>query len=287
MPALRDSGTGGEATPLATPCNLCGHGAFKVREEDDPPFRVLECLHCGLVFVHPFPDPGGLADHYDENYYRAWITQQKNRRIRMWRNRLDRIEHRIKKGHLLDVGCGDGSFLELAKRDGWAVHGTEYSPHASQFAGKRLGIQVFCGDLMTAGYREAAFDVVTLWHVLEHVTDPTGHLREIHRILKPSGLLVLAVPNVDARVMQWAYRIIRGRPLKLFSQADREVHLYHFSPATLRASLAKTGFRCIRLSPDTGIVEPGKRFVNGVATLLFHLTGLKYFNAMEAWAIRK
>lgn len=272
---------------LVPTCNLCGCEEFHVREDDDAPFRVLECLHCGLVFVHPFPDPGGLASHYDENYYRAWLTQQKSRRIRMWRTRLDRIEHRIKKGNLLDVGCGDGSFLELAQQGGWAIHGTEYSPHASQFTGKRLGIQVYCGDLATAGYPETAFDVVTMWHVLEHVTDPMSHLLEIHRILKPSGLLVLAVPNVNDRVMQWAYRIIRGRPLKLFSQADREVHLYHFSTTTLRTYLYKTGFRCIRLSPDTGIVDRGKQFVNGFATILFHLTGLEYYNAIEVWAIKK
>lgn len=268
-------------------CNLCGQSDFRVREDDNPPFRVLECLICGLVFVYPFPDPGGLAGHYDENYYREWITQQKDKRIQMWRNRLNRLEKHIKRGNLLDVGCGDGSFLQLAKQNGWLVNGTEYSDHASKYAGERLGIRIFCGELVAAGYPNEYYDVVTMWHVLEHVTDPKGYLLEIHRILKPSGLLVLAVPNVNDLVMQAAYRLIKGRKLKLFSRNDREMHLYHFSPKTLRAYLDKAGFRCIRLSPDCGIVDDAKKFVNWIAILLSYLTGHKIFNALEAWAVKK
>lgn len=272
--------------PPAALCNLCGHRDFLVQEDSAPPFRVLKCRHCGLVFVHPIPDPGDLVGHYDENYYKVWITEQQDKRARMWRNRLHRIEKRIPKGHLLDVGCGDGSFLALAQESGWTISGIEYSTHASEFVSARLGIQIHCGELTKADYPEKTFDVVTLWHVLEHVTDPMAYLSKIFRILKPSGWLVLAVPNVNAVVMQLAYRILKGRKMQLFSPKDREVHLYHFSVETLRAYIEKTGFKYIRLSPDTGIVDPGKRFINCTAILLYRLTGRTYFNAIEAWAVK-
>jgi 2-polyprenyl-3-methyl-5-hydroxy-6-metoxy-1,4-benzoquinol methylase len=273
--------------PFDISCNLCGQNNVRIREDDEPPFRVLECHICGLVFVHPLPDCARLSGHYDENYYRAWITQQKDKRSRMWRNRLKRLEKHSKCGMLLDVGCGDGSFLRLAKQNGWVVNGTECSEHAAKFAGERLGIHVFHGELAAAGYPEGSYDVVTMWHVLEHVTNPMVYLREIHRILKPSGLLVLAVPNVDDLVMQAAYRLWKGRKMKLFSPLDREVHLYHFSPKTLRNYIDKTGFHCLQLAPDSGIVDNAKRFVNGIAILSYHLTGLKIYNAIEIWAVKK
>lgn len=273
--------------PFDIICNLCGQNNFRIREDDEPPFRVLECRICGLVFVHPLPDPVGLTGHYDENYYRAWITQQKDKRIRMWRNRLKRLEKHSNCGNLLDIGCGDGSFLGLAQQNGWIVNGTEYSEHAAKFVGEKLGIHVFRGELAAAGSPGEFFDVVTMWHVLEHVTDPRGYLLEIQRILKPSGLLVLAVPNVDDLVMQAAYRLIKGKKMKLFSPKDREVHLYHFSPTTLRAYLDETGFRCLRLTPDSGIVDDAKKFVNWIAILSYYLTGLKIYNAIEVWAVKK
>ena len=272
--------------PVETRCNLCGQNSFKVREEDEPPFRVLECRNCGLAFVDPVPDSTGLAVHYDEDYYRDWISEQKNKRIRMWKCRLKKLEKQRQGGRLLDVGCGDGAFLKLAQESGWEVSGTEHSTYAAKYVGEALGITVFCGELFAAGHPDHSFDVVTMWHVLEHVTDPKRYLREIHRILKPSGLLVIAVPNVNDYIMQVAYRLVKGRPLKLFSKDDREIHLYHFSAETLRNYLRKTGFECLKISPDYGITEYSKKVVNAIAVALYYATGMKIFNSLEAHATR-
>jgi 2-polyprenyl-3-methyl-5-hydroxy-6-metoxy-1,4-benzoquinol methylase len=272
--------------PVETICNLCGQGSFKVREDDEPPFRVLECRNCGLVFVDPVPDIAKLADHYDEDYYRDWISAQKDKRIRMWKGRLKKLAKQRQGGRLLDVGCGDGAFLKLAQGSGWEVSGTENSSYAAKYVGKALGIPVFCGELFAAGHPDHSFDVVTMWHVLEHVTDPKRYLREIHRILKPSGLLVIAVPNVNDYIMQVAYRLVKGRPLKLFSKDDREIHLYHFSAETLRNYLRKTGFECLKISPDYGITEYSKKVVNAIAVALYYATGMKIFNSLEAHATR-
>lgn len=185
------------------------------------------------------------------------------------------------RGRLLDVGCATGAFLQLAQQNGWEVAGTEYSQYAAAFAKNLLKTDIFCGHLADAKFEEASFDVVTFWHVLEHVNDPMGYLREAYRVLKPSGLLVIAVPNVNDHIMQIVYRIVKGRRFKLFSREDREVHLFHFSADTLRRYLQKTGFHCLGISPDYGITNLSKKMINAVAVSLYHMTGLMFFNALE------
>lgn len=266
-------------------CNLCGGTHFTTLEEDEPPFRVLKCRTCSLVFVHPVPGDQVLSDHYDEGYYDDWIHGQKKRRLTMWAKRLERLNAYGAKGRLLDVGCGDGAFLSLAQEQGWEVMGTEISPYAARYTGARLGVEIFCGELTAAGFPDQRFDAVTLWHVWEHVKDPMAYLLDVRRILKPSGLMILAVPNVNDRFMQVAYRIVKGRPLKLFSKTDREVHLYHFSDSTIRAYLRKAGFRCQSIGPDFGTVDWRKKIINMVALIPFYVTGTSLFNAFEVHAV--
>ncbi len=266
-------------------CNLCGHNRFRVIERDESPFQVLKCRNCGLVFVHPHPEPDALKGHYDKSYYSEWINQQKNKRTRMWEARLNKIQKLRPRGKLLDVGCGEGLFLRLAQDNGWQISGTELSPYASKFSSKALGTEIYCGQLHQACFADHSFDVVTMWHVLEHVEDPKSYLTEVHRVLKPQGLLVLAVPNVNDLLMKLAYRIIKRRSLKLFSINDKEVHLYHFSPKTLRWYFDKTGFDCLRLSPDYGIVQFPKKLINWISVIPFYIAGFKFFNAIETLAI--
>ena len=269
-----------------TGCNLCGGDQFSIVEETEKPIYVLKCAHCGLVFVDPPPESSSLSAHYDADYYADWMGTQREKRLRMWRRRLDTIERQSPKGNLLDVGCATGNFLHLAQNSGWTVRGTELSPFAASFAQDLLKTDIFCGHLMDAGYDEACFDVVTFWHVLEHLPDPMRYLQEAHRILKPSGLLVIAVPNVDDYLMRIAYRVVKRRPLRLFTRSDREIHLFHFSADTLRSYLDQAGFRRIVIFPDNGITEPAKMVINAAGVALFHVTGLRFFNALEAHAIR-
>ena len=266
-------------------CNLCGHKRFKVIERGESPFEVLECSNCALVFVHPHPETGALKGHYGESYYSEWINQQKAKRIRMWESRLNRINKLRPSGKLLDVGCGEGLFLRLAQDNGWQIRGTELSLYASKFASEALGTEIYCGQLHQASFADNSFDVVTMWHVLEHVEDPKSYLEEVHRVLKPNGLLVLSVPNVNDLVMQLAYRATRRRKLKLFSVNDKEVHLYHFSAKTLRTYFDKTGFDCLRLSPDYGIVQFPKKIINWISVIPLYIAGFKCFNAIETLAI--
>jgi SAM-dependent methyltransferase len=185
------------------------------------------------------------------------------------------------------VGCADGAFLALAARRGWKAKGTEISAYAADFAEKASGAEIFRGELSDAGYPAGSFDVVTLWHVLEHMADPRRCLEEVRRVLSPGGLLVLAVPNVNDILMRAAYTAARFRKPRLFSVNDREVHLYHFSPVTIKAMIEIAGFESISVSPDKGITDAVKRAINIAASLLFYLFGFGVFNAIEASAVKK
>ena len=270
-----------------TNCNLCGQDEFKVIEDDEVPFKVLQCKNCSLVFVYPLPDRSELEEHYDDSYYRDWLDTQRESRIKMWNKRLAKLQRFSQGGTLLDVGCGEGTFLQLAEKNGWKTNGTEVSSYAARYAAGVSGADIFCGELPDARYPKNSFDVVTVWHVLEHVRDPKRYLEEIQYILKPDGLLVIAVPNLNNLVMQIAYRIIKRRKLKLFSKDEKEVHLYHFSAQTIKAYLDKTGFECLRLSPDFGIIEPSKRLINMISVIPYYLAKIKIFNAIEIYAIAK
>jgi len=266
-------------------CNLCNERQFKVIEEDQQPFKVLKCKNCSLVFVYPHPTYVDLESHYDNGYYDEWISKQKASRLKMWQKRLIKITKFKSSGFLLDVGCGEGAFLCLAQKKGWQVSGTEISTFAVKHASAELNKNIFCGDLRSVQFRENLFDVVTMWHVLEHVDDPQKYLSEIHRILKPDGLLVLAVPNVNNMVFQLVYRIVRGRKLKLFTKGEKEIHLYHFSPTTLRAYLEITGFNCLKLSPDFGVIALSKKIVNMISVVPYYLAGIHIFGAIEVFAV--
>ena len=268
-------------------CNLCGRSEFKIIEDHEPPFKVIQCAYCRLLFVNPFPEKAALIKHYDENYYTEWLAAQSKRRLKMWKRRLNKLESFEKCGSLLDVGCATGMFLDLAKKRGWKVSGTELSPYASRHAKNILGMPIFCGELTDSPYHNKSFDVITMWHVLEHVMDPASYLRKAYNLLKPGGLLVVAVPNVNDHIMRIAYRIVKGRKMMMFSKDEREIHLFHFSIRTLKALLEETGYHCLRLGPDFGEINYLKKTVNMISAILSQLTGTHMFNAIEAFARRE
>ena len=268
-------------------CNLCSCTKFRTLESNGNCFKVFKCTNCSLIFVHPLPPSLKLKMHYNQSYYFKWIEEQKEKRIIMWNKRFNKIKKVYSEGRILDVGCGDGLFLEIAKKNGWHINGTELSPYASKYASENLGTNIFNGELPEAKFPDDTFDVVTMWHVLEHVRDPKSYFREVHRILKPDGLLILAVPNVNNLIMRVAYRVIRGRKMKIFSIDDKEIHLYHFSNKTLKGYFSATGFDCLRLSPDFGIVEYSKRLVNWISVIPYYIFRLNMFNSIEASAVAR
>lgn len=264
--------------PVAA-CNLCGGTRWTTREEA-PPFRVVEC-RCGLVFVTPQPDRDALAAAYDRDYYEAWQGQARQR-WRLWSRRLRTVEALVgTPGRLLDVGCGTGEFLRLARTHGWEVQGTEFSPYAAGVA-QADGLAVVAGEVWEAPFLAESFDLVTCWHALEHASDPKRIVRAISRLLRRGGFLLLATPNLEDRVLSAVYPLIRRQPLRLFDPDDREIHLFHFSARSLRAMVESAGLTVRRVGFDRGaaIVWP-KSLLNGIAHLWYGISGRNWGMGLE------
>lgn len=177
-------------------------------------YRYIICVKCGLVFIHPIPNE--LDTIYTEEY-RTYKDDNisihepliyKNLPF-LWKIRI-RIESFLVdrkravmafklNGRILDVGCGIGSFLGEMSKSNWDVYGVEISKYAGQEAANKIGKEkVFIGQLEQCNYDSNYFDVVTCWHVLEHVTNINNLIEEISRIMKDDGLIVIEVPNFDS-----------------------------------------------------------------------------------------
>src|SRR5207249_972451 len=161
------------------------------------------CDDCGLCYTSPRPDRRSIGQFYPTTYRPHGRSRHKPRRGR-WSPLaafLGRpcVERRALpwhgRGRLLDFGCGGGSFLERMKHQGWQVTGLDVSAETVERIRDELGVRALTGTLPHAELEAGAFDVVTMWHSLEHVHDRLGVLRAAYDLLTPGGRLMVAVPN--------------------------------------------------------------------------------------------
>jgi len=252
-------------------CNLCGADNTALVADVDG-FHIVRCRNCGLLYVNPRWQEDVLREIYTETYYDHdgirngleffgydnYVADEDNIKITFER-RLKTIERYVSNGRLLDIGCATGFFLALARSKGWDVLGTEVSQFGAQYAREKLGLDVCLGTLRGLGLADEAFDVVTMWDVIEHVTDPMAELREIHRILRDGGLLSIITPDAGSLVAR-----LLGKRWEEFRRV-RE-HVYFFSRRTMAEMLRQAGFDVLKFE------SAGKAFYLGPA-----MERLKYY----------
>ncbi len=242
-------------------CNLCGSADARLLYElpdyllGRPQARasLVRCIVCGLIYQSPRPSPEEMVAHYPPEYdsYHpetadgpgSWLLR---RAVQYGLDKRARyVTRRAGGGRLLDIGCSTGLFLNRMKTHGsWELYGVEINRQAAETARQQYGLEVFVGTLEQAGYPDESFDAITLWDVFEHLHDPLRSLHEIHRILKPDGVLVLRVPNGAS----WDARLFGPH----WAGLDAPRHLYVFTPETLRRMLAEAGFAVDELSCRIG-----------------------------------
>jgi 2-polyprenyl-3-methyl-5-hydroxy-6-metoxy-1,4-benzoquinol methylase len=271
---------------VSTICDLCGNIRFRILETASDGVRTVRCVDCGLIRLHPRPRFDAPA-HYDDQYYRPWIEEQGRPRALLWQQRVDFLARFARPGRLLDVGCGDGSFLAVAQQRGWRVTGTEVSRWAAGTLCDDKGLQVQEGDLTQFESWTARFDVVTMWHVLEHMERPLENLRAARRLLTENGTIVVAVPNAGFTLFRLAYPFARLRPLRYYTPGERELHLYHFTPATLRAMLEEAGFRVIFEGADESALTVARKILERAARVLSALCRDNWSQALLVVARRR
>jgi SAM-dependent methyltransferase len=203
---------------------------------------VVKCRHCGLVYINPRPNGSEVLNDYQYVVDELYI-QELEGRVLTFRRHLRPLEQIVGPPNgkrLLDVGCHVGVFVDVAQQRGWEACGVEPSRWAAEQAQAR-GLKVINGTLFSSNFEDASFDVVTLWDVIEHVPDPRAELCKAHQLLKPGGVVVLHTIDIEslfARLMghRWPWLM--------------EMHLYYFSPRTLRRMLEDIGFQVIYSSPQ-------------------------------------
>lgn len=225
-----------------TRCNLCQEDKTALLFNKDS-MEIVKCLNCGLIYVNPQPSEEDLKKIYGNGYFdgsnHADYLAEKELYGPRFQERLKQINTYKTKGKLLDIGCAVGYFLEAAREEGWQSFGVEISSFASKYA-RDSGFDVFTGTLEDAKYPDQYFDVVTLWHVLEHMEDPSGCLKEVHRILSKSGLVAIEVPNIRSR---------RFKKLgENWDQLKPHEHLYYFTPDVLRKMAERAGFKILKIA---------------------------------------
>ncbi|MEQ1584233.1 MAG: class I SAM-dependent methyltransferase [Cyclobacteriaceae bacterium] len=208
-------------------------------------FSLQQCEQCHFVATSPRPDQNSIALYYQSDKYISHTSSGKNVIDRIYllaRNYTLRSKYKLIKkykalGSVLDYGCGTGAFLHYIQKRNWQIAGVEPSEAAAKKAHELTRTEIY-HDLKQINDK---FDVITLWHVLEHVHDLNEKLIEIKDHLEKDGILLVAVPNYKSQDAQKYGAFWAG--------FDVPRHLWHFSNSTMKTLLEKNGFRLINTMP--------------------------------------
>lgn len=224
-------------------------------------FDFVRCKKCGLIYTNP-----RLAEEKVEKFYKG----QKS--IDIWTDvltsplqmeydrkkfdlRLQWIEKYVSRGKILDIGCSVGLFLKIARDRGWEPYGLELNTRAVKYAKDKFKLKNIKQVILEkAKFPENYFNAAGLWGVLEHILHPDRVLKELYKVLKPGGVVVISIPNAGSL----AARILRERT----SCFNGMVHLWFFNPKTMKYFLEKLGYKIIEMSSEQPELDTVWNFLN-------------------------
>jgi SAM-dependent methyltransferase len=274
----------------SVPCNLCGATTTSPVLVNCG-LTIVRCRSCNLVYVNPRPTEDALRAYYalpDLLDHKSWSSYRRHTARQLgalWGERFRDVQ-RWRSGagtRLFDLGAGYGDFLHVAARAGWVTTGLEFSPAVARVAQEQYGIALHVGALETVDLAPDSLDVVSLWHVLEHMPDPRATLARLRQLLQPEGILVIEVPNI-------AFAVRRSYEYPL----SATLHLYHFSNTTLSRTVHGAGFTVLECdNGNTGqlctswLKRLAKRTVHGGARLAVTFTGQNVSDSIRLYARRR
>jgi 2-polyprenyl-3-methyl-5-hydroxy-6-metoxy-1,4-benzoquinol methylase len=203
---------------------------------------LIKCKKCDFIFMNKIPTDTELQEHYSTYSY----TEDQSINpltLESYNELLDHFEKYRKSNNIIDIGCGQGWFLEAAKQKGWNVFGTEYSKKAIELCIKK-GLNMKEGVINPLHYKNIEFDVVFSSEVLEHINNPISELSIIYNLLRKGGLLYLTTPNFNC--------YLRYQLKDKYDIISYPEHLSYYTNKTLNKVLSQTGFKKKKLL-TTGI----------------------------------
>lgn len=244
-------------TPLETlsQCPVCSDSHFSpyLQPKDytvsGKEFQIVACKGCGFLFTNPRPDSSSIGQYYESTDYISHHDEAKDfmsnlyTRVRNFttQQKIQLIEKQISgKGSLLDVGCGAGFFLSKAKEAGWKVSGTEPDQQARAISQSRVGDSIY-ESIEDPRFENQHYDIITMWHVLEHVHRLNETMEWLHEHLHPNGKLIIAVPNPESDDA--------ARFKEHWAAYDVPRHLYHFSKKSLQGLAMRHSFEVVEVLP--------------------------------------
>lgn len=196
------------------------------------PFKILECKDCGLLYTTPRPNKEEIGKYYQSDEYyshqenkEGFIPKvyEKVKSINL-KNKYNIATEKTTRGKILDIGCGVGDFLHTMEQQGWECTGVEPSEDAKAIAKKRIKAQLLSSEEQE-NLSDGSFDVITMWHVLEHVDALRWQIQQLYRLCKPGGRIIIALPN---------YKSYDGQYYKAaWAAYDVPRHLNHFNEETI------------------------------------------------------
>lgn len=230
-------------------CLVCGSDSFepflvcKDYTVSQQNFNIVSCKSCGFKFTNPRPENSVIGDYYKAEEYVSHSNTTKgvvNKLYHSVRNytlkqKLKLISSYVSRGTMLDYGCGTGMFLNVCKNDGWETYGMEPDDNARKMSIEK-GLDVFSDkDKVSDCIGVKKFNAITLWHVLEHVTDMEATLSFFKSKLNNNGVLIIAVPNHVSYDAQY-YK-------EFWAAYDVPRHLHHFDINSMTSLVEKAGFK--------------------------------------------
>jgi len=239
-------------------------------------FEIYRCQQCGLLYTWPRPADDVIGNYYKSEDYLSH-NESKKGLIPFIYNQVKRVNvankfkiatQGVEGLRLLDFGCGVGDFLHFAQQKGYDISGADVSADARQFSTAKLGKKIMRPDEVFA-LPDASFDIITMWHVLEHISNLKRQVSELNRLLANGGRLIVALPNYQSYDAQY-YK-------DKWAAYDVPRHLNHFNQATLEKIFSSTPLRLVSVKPlkwdayyismmSEGYAGSGNAFLNGILT---------------------
>jgi SAM-dependent methyltransferase len=230
-------------------CKICASDRF-VQITQAPLVNYYRCVRCTVVFLNPQPTIETLKQQYTHPELlttgpaSAHCTHVPFHLKEIYRTRLRNVLRYKAQGDLLDVGCGMGDFCILAKEAGFRVFGTEFSDQYAEVTKRVAGAEhIYIGRLQEIDFGNRTFDVISLWHVFEHLPDPLPTLVSLKGLVKPGGLISIEVPNVEQDRKKPMYQVDIEN-----STIDRLEHLFYYSIGALRFACMHAGLRVLAVN---------------------------------------